>query len=266
MSVITISRAAFSGGEALAECVSQELGYRSIDREVIVERAAAHGVPHEELHDALEKPPSFLERIQYKKYLYLALIQNALIEEVRTGKAIYHGNGGHLLLKGCPHILRVRILAPLEFRLNLVQDRLKLDHDEAVAHLARLDQERRRWTQYLYGVDWTDPGNYDVVLNLESMDIPAAGRAVSTLARQRCFEFAQNAMDDLALASRVRVQLALTETTSNMEVEVAAKDRAVRIAGSLSTMSEVEQVRLIAAAVPGVESVNLDELTSPARP
>ena len=112
MSVITISRGSFSGGKMLAECLSQELGYRCVDREVIVERAAAHGVSQEELRDALQKPPTFLERIQHKKYLYLVLIQAALIEEVRTGKAVYHGNAGHLLLKGGPHILRVRIIAP----------------------------------------------------------------------------------------------------------------------------------------------------------
>src|SRR5579872_2621619 len=98
MSIITISRGPFSGGEMLAENVSRELGFRCVDREVIVERAAAHGVSQEELRDALQKPPTFIERIQHKKYLYLVLIQAALVEEVRTGKTVYHGNAGHLLL------------------------------------------------------------------------------------------------------------------------------------------------------------------------
>jgi len=268
MSIITISRGSFSGGKMLAQCLSQELGYRCIDREVIVERAAAHGVSQEELRDALQKPPTFLERIQHKKYLYLVLIQAALIEEVRTGNAVYHGNAGHLLLKGGPHILRVRIIAPMEFRLNMAQDRLKLDRFEALDYINRMDQDRRKWTQYLYGTDWGDAGNFDVVLNLESMKIAEAASVVSTLARQPCFEFTpacQAAMDDLALASRVRTQLALYESTAHMEVEVAASNGAVRIAGAVSNAWEVEEVRLAAAAVPGVETVNLDELSSPAR-
>src|SRR5579863_10172382 len=151
MSVITISRGAFSGGELLAECLSHELGFRCVDREVIVERAAAHGVSQEELRDALQRPPTLLERIQHKKYLYLVLIQAALIEEVRTGKAVYHGNAGHLLLRGGPHILRVRIIAPVEFRLNMAQDRLKLTRAEALDYITRADNDRRKWTQYLYG-------------------------------------------------------------------------------------------------------------------
>lgn len=268
MSVITISRGSFSGGETLAECLSQELGYRCVDREVIVERAAAHGVSQEELRDALQKPPTLLERIQHKKYLYLVLIQAALIEEVRTGSVVYHGNAGHLLLKGGPPILRLRIIAPLEFRLKLAQDRLKLDRSEALDCVTRTDQDRRKWAQYLYGVDWADPANYDIVLNLEVMDIREACHTVSTLARQESFEFTsayQAAMENLALASRVRTEMALNQATCHMEVEVTAKDHAVRISGSVSSIWEVEEVRLTAAAVPGVESVNLDELASPAR-
>jgi osmotically-inducible protein OsmY len=72
-------------------------------------------------------------------------------------------------------------------------------------------------------------------------------------------------MNDLILASRVRVELALRPATSRLEVEVTAKDSAVRIVGAASGMLEVEEVRRSAAAIPGVESVNLDELVSPDR-
>jgi cytidylate kinase len=268
MSVITISKGSFSSGKMLAECLSASLGYRMIDRDVIVERAAAHGVSQEELRDALQKPPTFLQRIQHKKYLYLVLIQAALLEEVRAGKAVYHGNAGHLLLKGGPRILRVRIIAPLERRVKVAQDRLKLSRAEALDYIARGDQDRRKWTQYLYGEDWGDPASYDIVLNLECMDIPEACQTVSTLARQECFEFTpacQAAMDDLALSCRVRTELALNPVTAHLEVEVVAQENAVRILGSASGMLEVEEVRRAAAAVRGVQSVNLDELVSPAR-
>jgi hypothetical protein len=62
---------------------------------------------------------SFLERYRHKKYIYLALIQAALAEEVRTGKVVYHGNAGHLLLPGGTPVLRTRIIAPLEFRVTM---------------------------------------------------------------------------------------------------------------------------------------------------
>ena len=268
MSVITISRGTFSGGRMLAECLSASLGYRCVDREVIVERAAAHGVSQEELRDALQKPPTFLQHFRHKRYLYLVLIQAALIEEVRTGKAVYHGNAGHLLLKGGPHILRVRIIAPLEFRVQKAQERLKLSRAESLDYIARADQDRRKWTQYLYGVDWGDPANYDIVLNLESIDIAAACHAVSALARQRCFEFTpdcQAAMDDLALASRIRAELAMDSATSHLEVEVIATAGEVHVRGPISSPREAMEVHRIAEAAPGVTSLQLHEEVSPVR-
>ena len=124
MAVITISRGSFSGGKMLAECLADTLGYRCIDRDVIVEKAAAYGVTQEELRDTLDKPPSFLDRFKHRKYIYLTLIQAALMEEaVRRGNAIYHGNAGHFLLRGVTHVLKTRIIAPMEFRQAMVQDR-----------------------------------------------------------------------------------------------------------------------------------------------
>ena len=265
MSVITISRGSFSGGKTLAECLAVTLGYRCVDRDTIVERAAAFGVSQEELMDALLRPPTFLDRFGHKKYIYLTLIQAALAEEVRTGKAVYHGNAGHLLLKGGPHVLRVRIIAPLELRVPMVQERLKLSRSEALSYIQKVDEDRRKWTQYLYGVDWGDLSLYDVVLNLEHISIPEACDVVSTMVRQRCFEFTpenQAAMDDLVLASRVRVKLALNSPTSDLEVEVVASGGLVSIRGRLSSPEQLKEVERVASAIPGVTALNLDGLGS----
>jgi cytidylate kinase len=266
MSVITISRGSFSGGKMLAECLAKSLGYRCVDRDAIVKRAASHGVSQEALRDALQKPPAFLDRFQHKKYLYLALIQAALTEEVRNGKAVYHGNAGHLLLSGGPRILRVRLIAPLEFRLKMVQERLRLSRAEALEHIAKMDQERRKWTHYLYGVDWGDPGLYDIVLNLAYMDIGEACATVCALARQKRYQFtpsSQAAMNDLALASNVRAHLALDAATAHLEFEVESMEGVVEIRGRLSNPGEVEDVRYVASAVPGVAGLKLDALASP---
>jgi cytidylate kinase len=268
MSVITISRGTFSGGKILAECLTQQLGFRNIDRDVIVERAAASGVSQEELRNALEKPPGFLERFRHRKYTYLALIQAALAEEVRTGKVVYHGNAGHLLLKGGTPVLRTRIIAPLEFRLEMCRQRLKLSRAEALTYIEKVDQDRRKWTQYLYGVDWGDPALYDLVLNLEFITICEACNIIASTVKQRCFEFTpegQASMNDLALASRVKAQLALDPATSHLEVEVGCQAGVVFIRGRLAAIDEVEEVRRVAGAVAGVTEVNLEDLVLTSR-
>jgi len=264
MSVITVSRGTFSGGKILAECLARQLEYRCIDRDVIVERAAASGISQEELRNALEKPPTLLERFQHRKYLYLTLIQAALTEEVRNGRVVYHGNAGHLLLRPGGPVFRLRIIAPLEFRIKMCQDRLRLNRNEAVAYIQRMDQDRQKWTHYLYGVDWGDPAHYDLVINLEHVSIDSAcDMIVSYIQRQSCHQFGpacQAFMNDLALASQVKAKLALHPPTSDLEVEVVAEGGRVWIRGRVARPDQIEHVGQVGRSVPGVTDLNLDAL------
>lgn len=266
MSVITISRGSFSGGKLLAEGLADRLGYRCVDRDIIVKRAAAHGVSEEDLADALMKPPGFLERFGHRRYQYLALIQAALTAELRSGRAIYHGNAGHLLLRGGGPILRVRIIAPLEFRIRMCVERLKLSESSAIAYIHKVDSDRQKWTQFLYGVDWGDPSLYDLVLNLEHVKIEEACEVLAFMVReQKCFEFGpmcQQAMDDLALASSVKAALALDPRTSHLEFEVTASLGGVNIQGRINRLELIDDVRRVANAVPGVKEVNLEGLAA----
>ena len=266
MSVITISRGSFSGGKMLAECLAKRLGYRCVDRDVIVERAAAQGVSQDELRDALEKPPGFLDRFSHKRYKYLALFQAALTEEVRTGKVIYHGLAGQLLLGGGRHILRTRLIAPMDVRIQMVHERLNYSKSESIAYIEKMDEQRRRWTSFLYGVDWGDPMLYDLVLNLDHMTIETVCKIISTAVHQRCFELTpacRQALGELALASKVRAALAVTSATENLELEATAKDGVVALKGKLATAYQLEEVRRIAMGIPGVIDLDLDRLLPP---
>ncbi len=267
MSVVTISRGTFSGGKRLAECLAERLKYRCVDRDAIVEKAAAWGVSHAELRAALEKPPSFLERFRYKRYLYLALVQAALTEEVRGGDVVYHGHCGHLLLKGGTPVLRARIIAPLEYRISMAQDRLRLSYNEVVAYVKKMDNDRRKWAQYLYGVDWEDASLYDLVINLEYIDIEQACNILaSTVTQGKCFHFdkkCQATMDDLARASRIKAELALNPGTSNLELDVLCEEGDVRVKGKVYDTDQIEQIARIARDVEGVTRVDLDELAPP---
>ena len=269
MSVITISRGSFSGGKALAECLACDLGFRCVDREAIVERAAASGVSQEELLDALLKPPSFLERFKHKRYQYLTLFQAALAEEVKTGRVVYHGNAGHLLLRGASPVLRVRIIAPIEKRLTMLQERLKMGRSEALAYIQKVDRDRKNWTQFLYGVNWEDPALYDLVLNLEAYEIEDACEIVATAARKhKCFEFTgecRGQMEDLAISSRVRANLAINPPTSHLEFEVSSHKGVVSIRGKVADTDELEEVKRVASAAPGVTDLNVDGLALPSR-
>lgn len=261
MAVITISRGSFSGGKMLGECLAGDLGYRCIDRDVIVARAAAYGVPQEELRDALSKPPSFWDRFRHKRYVYLTLIQAALAEEVQHGKAVYHGNAGHLLLRGVSHVLRTRLVASMAYRVAAVQERLKLSEADAIAHIHHMDHDRQKWTHYLYGVDWGDASLYDLVVNLAAIDIPGACELIRSAAALSFFAEtaeSQAAMENLLVASRVRAALAVAPRTAELEVAVVARAGSVTVRGKLSAGVPFTELESIVRGVAGVTDVRLE--------
>ena len=164
-------------------------------------------------------------------------------------------------------IFRIRIIAPMEYRVAMARQRLKFPEDEAVAYIEKMDAGRRKWALFLYGVDWTDPSLYDLVLNLERFDAQDAADTIAYVVRkQASFDFdarCQAAMDDLAVASRVRADLALNSATSHLELEVVSKDGCVSIAGKLSDSRLINEIKQVAAAAPGVKDVALGGVISP---
>ena len=261
MSVITISRGSYSGGKMLAERLADKLHYRCIDRDVLTQRTSIRSVSPSELFAALETPPANRwHSVNHRKYVYLALVQAALLEEVSSGDIVYHGLAGQLLLQGGLAVLRIRVIAPAEFRIQMAQERMHLSRADAISHIRKVDEQRDRWVQYLYGVDWQDPSLYDMVINLQSINIDQACRLICGMMKEGNFEFSskhQSALRDFGLAARVRAALAKNALTSNVEVEVNACNGHVTVKGEFG--EETEDVQRIASAVPGVVQLTLQQ-------
>lgn len=264
MSVITISQATASGGRMLSEAVCGRLGHRYVGREEVIAKAARAGVSEEQLRTAMEKPPSFLGQSQHAKYVYLALVQAALTEEVRTDNVVYDGLAGHLLLGKGQHVLRVRIIAPMVFRIAMVELNRKISRKEATEFIRRTDEDRRKWTRFLHGVDWEDSSLYDAVINLEQMTLVDACDAICALAQSSCFQPTPETradLDNLAVASAVKAKLAVHPATCDLQFEVAAKAGVVTIKGGIDHPEQIKVIGSVAREVPGAREVLMPEVT-----
>ena len=268
MSIITISRGSMSGGQALAECVASALGVPCIGREILVSAAGKIGVSAEQLSQTLEKSPGLWDRFTSERNLYVAGVQAALADLVASGSVVYHGHAGHLLLRGIPAVLRVRLIAPLSMRLRAVMERQHLKPDAAHAYIQKVDEERVRWGRFLYGVDLREPGLYDLVLSLESMSIRSACNVVVATACQAEFQVGDDTkakLADFALASRVKLSLATHAASRGLDLTVKAERGTVTVFGDVpqaarlaSTSDRLEkELRGIVAAVDGVSGVDL---------
>ena len=258
MSIITISRGTFSGGKAIAECLAGRLGYDCISREILIDAAEKYGVSAEVLASAVDKAPRFLDRLGRHRDAYIAFFTASLCEFAQRGKIVYHGHAGHFLLTGVQHVLRVRVVAPIEFRIDAAMTRLSSNRAEAIAHIERVDRERARWTQFLYGVAWEDPHHYDLVLNLEKMSIETACGIVADAIARPDFtptEESLDAMRKLAVKSRVVAALAADHQTSDAHVDVLVEGDVVTLQGFVRMQSSLDAIVGVVEPVEGVGRV-----------
>lgn len=257
MAIITVSRGTFSGGQILAECVAEKLGYRCISREILLEAAREYGVPAEVLSKALGDKPGILERLTSERAHYLTCIRAALIREARTGKLVYHGHAGHLLLKDVPHVLTIRVIANMDFRIQSLVEHHNLSKERAIQYIEKMDEERARWTRFLYHVDWQDPTLYDLVINLNHMDLTDACDIVCYMADAKQFKVTpqwQKTMDNLVLSNHLMAIIANNKSISG-EVEIKASEGVVTLMGSVESLVDADRVRMIVRNVPGVKEV-----------
>ncbi len=222
MAIITISRGSYSKGREVAEKVAERLGYRITSRDVLLEASDRFHIPEVKLVRAIHDAPSILRRFIHGKECFLAYIRSALADQAQEDNLVYHGLAGHLLLKGVPHVLKVRILADLECRVAAEMKRENISAAEARSMLLADDAERRKWTQHLYGVDPWDASLYDLVIHIHKLTVEDAVEFIVQAAGRACFATTPEAtrkMDDLALACRVKAALVEKEC---FEVGVAS--------------------------------------------
>jgi cytidylate kinase len=203
MSIITISRGSYSRGRDVAEKLAQELGYECVSREIILEASEQFNIPEIQLVHAIADAPSMLDRLSRGQERYLAYVRAALLRRVQKDGVVYHGFAGHLLLRDVPSVLKVRILACMEDRIQEVVRRDGVSEDEARERIVRADEERRKWSHHLYHVDPTDVSLYDMVLQIRAMTVDDAVGTIVLAAELPAFQTTPEVKKTLAeLAAR----------------------------------------------------------------
>ena len=163
MSIITISRGSYSRGKEIAEIVSQRLGYKCISRDILLDTSAKYKIPEMKLIRAIHDAPSILDRFVYSKDKYINFIQSTLLNFLKEDNIVYHGLAGQFFVKDIPHVLRVRIISDMEDRIKCEMERENISHDEAKNILKKDDEQRRKWSMSLYGIDTADSSLYDQI-------------------------------------------------------------------------------------------------------
>ena len=114
----------------------------------------------------------------------LRLFQSVIESVWERGNAVIIGRKANVILADKPNTLRVRVIAPLEKRMERITEVEQIPEEEVLGLINEIDGHRERYAKQYYGVDWDDPGLYDIVINTVKLTSEDAALLITEMAKR----------------------------------------------------------------------------------
>jgi cytidylate kinase len=194
MAVITISRELGSNGDIIANMVCEKLGYRRVDKAIMMHIAQDAGV---DVETVLEKERDVAQRARlvsgemtslYRKQAsafekkgalddqtYEQVVHETLERFAREGNVLIVGRGGQMALSAWPTALHVRLYAPPEARVRRLMERENLLQLEAERRIEQSDEQKRQYIRHWHNnADWRNSKYYHLSIDTARISTEAA--------------------------------------------------------------------------------------------
>src|SRR5947208_6639157 len=212
MAVIAMTREMATLGKDVAAGLAERFGLTVVHHELVKQGIAERaGMRESEVHRFLEGEASVLQRWKIdRKRLSRYTAQEILALAVK-GNVLIRGWGATYLLRAVPHVICVRICAPMAFRERVLMKRLGIrDHLLARREIEGNDAAHNGTMQKMFGIDWTDPSLYTIALNTARVPVKDCVEHIVRLAESPAFQEtpeSRRALEDNLILSRVRATL-----------------------------------------------------------
>lgn len=262
MAIITISREMGSGGIPISHKAAEKLGYTLIDGESIRAVAANYGLTPDAVEKADEKPPAFVDKMDAQTEIDFFRVELIILEYALKGNVIIYGRGGQDLLQGIDSVLRVRIIAPFEERVERWAEREWLDPDLARVLVRKSDQQRAGFIKYYFDRNWEDPLHYDLLINTARLSNDTAVKLICEGIKDK--NLADNktqgkqVLQDRIIAKRVEIELLSRKVVGGLHryhFHLQVEKGQVQLSGHLHSETQRADVLAIVKDVEGVKGV-----------
>ncbi|MCK5826272.1 MAG: cytidylate kinase family protein [Desulfuromusa sp.] len=262
MSIITFSREMGSGGIPIVHQVAEELGYTLVDGDVIRAAADSYDLSQEALQQIDEKPPAFVDHLDRQIELNMSRIQLIVLEQALLGNVVIYGRGGQDLLSGISSAFRVRIIAPFEERVERWAQREWIDPELARYLVRRSDQQRAGFIKYYFDRNWTNPIEYDMVINTIRVSNETAVKLISKAIKDPYFiekdQTCKIKIKDLIIQKKIQIARLDDERIKDIWFNIDVTDCHVTLSGHIHSESERQAVIDDASRVERVTGVTDD--------
>jgi cytidylate kinase len=255
MAVIAMTREIGTLGKDVVAGLAERLGLEVIQHGLVEhDIAETSGLPENKVHRFLEGEASLLERWRMDRRRMRCCTAQEIFELAAKGNVLIRGWGSVYLLRSVPHVLSVRVCAPMEFREAVLMQRLGLKDRAAARRVIEDDDAAHNGAmQGMFGIDWTDPAHYTIVLNTARIPVQECVDCIVRLVQSPAFAETEESKAELMnqlISARVRSALERhfgSDAGAVIETEVKA--------GQVILTGQMVDAHYIAEAVRLVRSV-----------
>lgn len=188
--IITISREPGSGGSEIARRLSRELSMDLIGGQIIQHVAESARMSRKVIESLDEKEVTLRDTLVNTLFRdrhlwpdeYLQHLTKVIATVGRYGNAILIGRGANFILPQ-QGTFRVRIVAPLEYRIKHVMEDRKIDRAQAEQYVVKKENDHKAFVRKYFNADVADPSHYDIIINTGTVTIGGGVEAIKAAFR-----------------------------------------------------------------------------------
>ncbi len=262
MPVIAMTREMATQGRDVAAGLAERLRLKIIHHELVEHDIAERsGLKESQVHRFLEGEATLMERWRIDGTKMARYTAREIIELAVKGDVLIRGWGATHLLRSVPHVVCVRICAPMAFRTRVLMKRMRIaDPPAARREIERNDAAHNGVVRRLFGIDWTDASNYAITLNTQRVPVSNCVEQIALLSESEPFRETQESrailMDHLI---ETRVRTALDEhfdgSMSAVGIDVQVRSGKATLSGAISDERLIAEIVRRVHAVEGVTHV-----------
>ncbi len=261
MAVIAMTREMGSRGKDIALGLADALGLSIIHSEVVEHEIASKlHTDDRAVHRYLEGRRRIRDRWNLKETAVASQTAAQVYEIADKGNVIIRGWGASFLLREVPHVLCLRVCAPMDSRARTLMERFGLE-DESLARrrIEENDAAHDRVLRRIGEGDWRDPLFYDLVINTGRIAVDDGVALVEHVLRQPSFyetSVSRNRLRELKIRAQLRTVLqgdaTLFHDSFGIETAVDPITGMVTLSGVTTNKQLPARAELAIAELPGV--------------
>ena len=189
--VVTVSREYGSGGRYVAKLLSEKLGVKFYDKEIVTKLAEETGLSEEYIEEN-EQKRGILSTLENDQVTGLSSKDELFIKETelikklaRKDSCVIVGRCADFILKNNRNVVKVFVYSDMEDKIKRATKFYGLNKEKAEKEIKNIDKQRANHYKYYTEREWKEYSNYDICINSDTFGVEKSADIIYDMIQNR---------------------------------------------------------------------------------